>query len=1306
MKQLKLEVIFGSQDKLSPALKILSGNSNAAARALKQTKDQVKNLESQLAKIDSYEKQKLIVQQSSIALKNMQDQVKHLKAEIAQNPANNLAKSLEQTQQQLKATEAAKKQLDQQLKRIDAFRQQKQAALDTTKSYQAVQVRIADLKRQMDAQPSKKLTQEFNRASREAEQLKNRINEQAIALQRSRNDLNQYGISTRNLSNEHIRVRREIEHSNRTIDQQKQSLRQLKEEHKQSQSSLRGLTQQLTNSEREVGKLTAEYDKQKLHLKNLSRELDLSGVSVNQLATHQGKLKDRLSSTNSQLDKQQRQMSQLTRMQQNYQKVQQHSRTAMIYGVGTTAAGTAAMYQLRKPIEENKRVEIEENRIASLGLGEKATKEATAYAKAMKTFGTSTFDNLQLMRDGITAFADVHHAEMVAPTLSKMKFANEAMYGHEQGSENERKFMDMLKVIELRNGLRSEKAFQEQANIIQQVITATGGRVQAGEWLNAIKTGGVAVKGLSNEAFYYKMEPIVQELGGHRFGTSAMSAYQNIYQGRTTKRAANNLLELGLIADQSKVTHDKAGQVSFLNPGALKGAELFKRDQFAWMEQVLLPTLAEKGITSRDQIHDTIGSIFTNRNASNLFTTMYDQREQIHKNAKLNAGADNIDQLNSKAMNTTSGKELEARAKLNDAYLNFGQNILPIYTSAIEVATEALKGFNTWMQQNPTLAKLLGAGLLVIATSLVAIGGALVVFSPLILSMLSLRLLMTTVGAKGSSLGFVFRMLSGPVGILQKGFTFLGRSILWLSRLFIANPILLAVTAIAGAAYLIYQNWGAITGFFSGVWSSVKQIFSDGWNAIKSVIQSVDSIFANNPILTFIFPFIGIPRLIIANWSSISSFFSGLWNGIVSGANNLWTNITQIFSPIGTWFLNQWNSVKTNTAQAWTAIKTAVSNAWSSLVSTIQTNPILQKIMSGWQSILTYLQSLKDQMLGIGRNIIDGLISGIKSGFNGLKSLWAQINNYMPDFMRKKMDIHSPSRVMRGIGRFIVAGLEVGLGQQHGSLQKMYKRIVDTFTAPTPVTFTPGANPPDQQQTLWQRVVYAKLPEIMDQNQNIQQVLQPAEIPTIADQTQGIWQKLFKVKVPKILGMNQTISQVLQPATIPAIPDQQQNILQSLHPAIIPDLPDQKQSILQKVVALAKPIIEDAPIFKLFGQIKNEWNRLWAGLDNIADKFPERLKMLLDVQPAEQPTLAMPSFTPPQLPPVMVKPLRAGVSASAGEQASKPHQIKVEGDSIAIYVTAQPGQSTNDIAAQIRRELESYQREKEMRIRDQFWDNQ
>jgi hypothetical protein len=232
------------------------------------------------------------------------------------------------------------------------------------------------------------------------------------------------------------------------------------------------------------------------------------------------------------------------------------------------------------------------------------------------------------------------------------------------------------------------------------VVTATGGRVQAPEWLNAIKTGGIAVKGLSDEALYYKMEPIVQELGGHRYGTAAMSAYQNIYQGRTTKRAANNMERLGLIADPSKLKHDKAGQISFLDVGAIKGAALFKKDQFAWMEQVLLPELAKKGITERGQIHDAIGSIFTNRTASSLFSTMYDQREQIHKNAKLNAGAENIDQLSDRAQNTTTGKEIEAKAKLHDAYLKFGTTILPVYTKAIEIATDALKGFTGWMEKN------------------------------------------------------------------------------------------------------------------------------------------------------------------------------------------------------------------------------------------------------------------------------------------------------------------------------------------------------------------------------------------------------------------------------------------------------------------------------------------------------------------------------------------------------------------------------------------------------------------------------
>jgi hypothetical protein len=247
-----------------------------------------------------------------------------------------------------------------------------------------------------------------------------------------------------------------------------------------------------------------------------------------------------------------------------------------------------------------------------------------------------------------------------------MKFANAAMYGEEAGAEKGQTFMNMLKVIELRGGLASKEKFEHEANLVQKVLTATGGRVGPNEWLNFIKTGGVAAKSLKDEAFFYKMEPLIQEMGGHRVGTGLMSAYSNLYQGKTTVRAAQEMGRLDLL-DLNKVEYNKIGMIKQIKPGALAGGELMKTDPMAWLETVLLPKLAAKGITDQEQIKDTIATIMTNRTASNLFTQMYMQREQIHKNERLNAGAADIDTLNKGAMSTTAGRELQALARINSA---------------------------------------------------------------------------------------------------------------------------------------------------------------------------------------------------------------------------------------------------------------------------------------------------------------------------------------------------------------------------------------------------------------------------------------------------------------------------------------------------------------------------------------------------------------------------------------------------------------------------------------------------------------
>ncbi|WP_096911107.1 MULTISPECIES: phage tail tape measure protein [Acinetobacter] len=965
MKQLRLEVIFGSKNNtLSPALRAILGSSNAATKALKKTRDEIRKLNEQQKKIDGYQKQKKAVQDQGKALQDLQNHIKNLR-------------------------------------------------------------------QQMKTNPSAELTRDFDKAVAKARKLKQ------------------------------------------------------------------------------------EYERNRIELQRMRTEMNNAGLSTNRLSEHQQRLRNDLNRANQSMREQEQRLQRMTQMQQNYERHAGRLRAAAGYGMGAAMTGAGALYTMRKPIEESKRTDVEEHRIASLGLGKKATEEAILYAKAMKTYGTSTLENLTLVRDGITAFGDVHHAEMVAPTLAKMKFANEAMFGSEGGAENEKKFMDMLKVIELRGGLKSEKAFNDQANIIQQVITATGGRVQGEEWLNVIKTGGIAAKGIDNKAFYYKMEPLVQEMGGFRVGTAMMSAYQNLYQGRTTQRAMGNLDKFGLIGDPSKVKHNKTGDLSYLDIGAIKGADLFKKDQFAWMEQVLVPALNAKGITKEGDVVDAIGSIFSNRTASNLFAQMYQQRDQIHKNAKLNEGANNIDQLYVQGKDTTTGKELEAKAKLHDAYLKFGTTILPIYTKAIEVATSALANFTGWMEKNPTLAKALGAGLVFIAVSLVAIGGALAIFSPLILGMLSLRLVLASTSTAAGLFSRVFAAAPVVLNVLKSALMGVGRVFLFLGRALLMNPIGLAITAIAVAAYLIYKNWTPIRAFFINLWNGIKNAFNtfsnwltNSWNKItstvsntavsvwdgvknafntgisfiKGIIQSIDQTFADNPILNVLMPFIGIPRMIIANWSSISAFFTTFWNTVASIFNtylatvtnfimagfdtaknyligvwteitaffsNIWTEISTVFNASVTWVSNiistGFNVVSGYVSSIWNTIKSVISVAWQAICALFTAISPLPYITSAFNSVFDWLGGLYNRMMSLGSNIIQGLIDGIKSGFEKLKSLWATINGWMPDFMRKTMDIHSPSRVMAGLGGHIMSGLHGGIEKAFPNLKAKFADVVSIF---------------------------------------------------------------------------------------------------------------------------------------------------------------------------------------------------------------------------------------------------------------------
>lgn len=649
-----------------------------------------------------------------------------------------------------------------------------------------------------------------------------------------------------------------------------------------------------------ASQLKDTQQRQAVQLNELRTRLSGAGVETRNLVQHERNLRASITATTAAMEAQQAKLASAAAAQKRLndargkmQAVQGTASNMAVSGAAARGAGMTVLGDLKSTVGEAKKYETDAERIKALGLGDHASGDAIKYAKAMKMYGTSTTDNISLMRDALSIFADEHHAEMVMPTLGKMKFANAAMFGEAEGHATEEKFMNMLKVIELRGGTASEAKFKDEANMVQQVITATGGRVGGSEWMNFIQTGGVAAKQMRKDAFYYQMEPLIQEMGGHAVGTGLMSGYSNVYQGKTTVRAARQMMDLGLL-DKEKVIFNKIGMLKQIKPGALVGGDTMKASPLEWLEKVLLPKFAAKGITEDDDIKDMISTIFTNRTASNLYTTMYMQRAQIHKNERLNTNAENIDQLTARAPNMTTGREVAATAQFRDLKLELGQSVLPVYNAALLAGSTVLQATIGFMREHNTTAKILITILTVLAGLLVVMGSLTIAAAGVLGPLAVLKMSMTTLGIEGT-------IMSRVLGYGATALRLVGTAVMFIGRALLMNPIGLAITAIAVAAFLIYKYWDPIKAFFGGLWDQVRAAFNGGIGSITALIINWSPIGLFYQAFAGVMSYFGIDMP--AKFSTFgANLISGLVNGITNGLGAVKTAISNVADSTVGWF--------------------------------------------------------------------------------------------------------------------------------------------------------------------------------------------------------------------------------------------------------------------------------------------------------------------------------------------------------------------------------------------------------------------
>lgn len=365
------------------------------------------------------------------------------------------------------------------------------------------------------------------------------------------------------------------------------------------------------------------------------------------------------------------------------------------------AAGAAAVYVGHKFYEAAKDYDMAFTRFRTLNLGDKVNEDADAFARGTKQFGVSMTERMTVLRDMHEVMGSYEEAKAVTPLFTRMLAANRGVFGEEGNKFDTKTFQALGKVIEMRGGTASPDEMFKQADFAQKVLTGSAGLVTPTDLLAFMKTGGVATRLLSNQAFYEQSAPMIQEMGGSRFGTALMSAHQNLAMGRGSLKSMKEAARIGLI-DPGMIEYTKIGTIKQVLPGALKDEGLYNQSKYEWLLNVLIPAIRNGGVRGHgglvkgdkitdDQIVNELNTLFSQRTASNAFAQMYLQRHKIDKNVAVTEGAMGIGALEKQYKASPQGAEDDFMAAWTDFKNVFGTTMLPAITKMLKGGADILR---------------------------------------------------------------------------------------------------------------------------------------------------------------------------------------------------------------------------------------------------------------------------------------------------------------------------------------------------------------------------------------------------------------------------------------------------------------------------------------------------------------------------------------------------------------------------------------------------------------------------------------
>lgn len=377
----------------------------------------------------------------------------------------------------------------------------------------------------------------------------------------------------------------------------------------------------------------------------------------------------------------------------------------MAAGAAAAYGGSRALAALgRETVKVSANRAHEKVRMSASGMSDAEIKEAGALSGAIsrKYPSLSQTEIMHTARNVRSMVGTFEEATHVLEPLAQLRVV--ALGAHpERFAELNEDFDKLAKGMEIKGVTQNLDKFKHYIDGMAKALNVFGDTLRPTDYYEMFKYGRAATNALSDDFMLKTAPTLAQELGGSSTGKALSSFYTQFVGGKMSNKAVEALQEYGLI-DPKSVIKTKTGNVKGVKPGGIVGSEFLRpgqTDPYQWVNNVLLPHLAAKGVTDPAKIQEVIAAMASQTTTAQMMTIFATQQARILKDQALVHGADGIDAAEKFQKSDPKVIAKSIHSQLDNLLSSTTEPVMPVANTGMNWLTSGLGYMSDRAKKNP-----------------------------------------------------------------------------------------------------------------------------------------------------------------------------------------------------------------------------------------------------------------------------------------------------------------------------------------------------------------------------------------------------------------------------------------------------------------------------------------------------------------------------------------------------------------------------------------------------------------------------